>query len=317
MITLPRQLITPENEAHWLDLRKPNINSTEISALFGVCPYMTEFDLWHRKKGNYDPEFKGNSRLNWGRRFEPVVADGIAEDEGWTVEPFKQYGVIPDLRLGSSFDFRILAPMQALLEIKCVDYLVFRDNWIVTDGEIEAPPHIEIQAQHEMLVAGIDRLCIGAMVSGNSVKLIWREADEEFQQLILTKAKNFWKSIADNIEPETDYARDADVIIALNQRVQDGKWIEADADLSQLIREYSMVCSDMKRLKENQDALKAQIFEASGEAVKITTPDGMFSVAMGMVAGKAGTLVTEDMVGSVIGESKGYRMLKVTARKPK
>lgn len=316
-LTIIRDTIAPNNEEHWLALREPNLNSTDIAALFGCSPYQTAFELWHRKAGNLVSDFKDNERIAWGRRLEAVVAEGIGEDNGWTVTPFKSYVCMPLQRLGSSFDFIAQDAdfNSAILEIKCVDYFAFKDGWIIDGDDIEAPPHIEFQVQHQMLVAGIDRAYIGVMIGGNRVVTLERQADPIIHKLIITKADAFWKSIADGIAPEPDYAVDAKSIIALNSKVREGAFIDAtsDEEITKAIREYQHISSEASGIEKVKEEKKARLMELIGEAEKVVS--GAYSVSAGMVKESAGTLVTPDMVGTYIGGRKAYRMCRVTVKK--
>jgi predicted phage-related endonuclease len=47
---MERITTTPNDKNHWLELRSQNINSTESACLFGISPYITEFELYHRKQ---------------------------------------------------------------------------------------------------------------------------------------------------------------------------------------------------------------------------------------------------------------------------
>lgn len=44
------EIIKPKNETEWLALRRNNLNSTEVSALFDCNTYLTKYELWHHKK---------------------------------------------------------------------------------------------------------------------------------------------------------------------------------------------------------------------------------------------------------------------------
>lgn len=318
-ITIQRETISPENETHWLALREPNLNSTDIPALFGVSPYMTAFELWHRKAGSLQSDFQDNERVTWGRRLEAVVAEGVAEDKGWKATPFKDYIAMPKHRIGSSFDFIVHDDdsNEAILEIKCVDYFAFKDGWIIDGDDIEAPPHIELQVQHQMLVSGIDKAYIGVLVGGNTVKVLERDADPVIHKLIIAKAATFWQSIADNEPPEPDYAADAKSIIALNSNVRDGAFIDAskDAEITQAIQEYQHVSSECSALEKVKDEKKARVLELVGDAEKVIS--GKYSLSAGMVKESVGTLVTPDMVGTYIGGRKAYRMCRVSVKKEK
>ena len=102
-----REKILPENEEAWLEMRLLDVTSTEISALFGCCPYLSKWELWHNKKDRTSNEFKENKRMKWGNRLEPAIAYGVAEDLGVKIKPMNEYIRLTDIRAGSSFDFQI------------------------------------------------------------------------------------------------------------------------------------------------------------------------------------------------------------------
>ncbi|MCK5561232.1 MAG: YqaJ viral recombinase family protein, partial [Thermoplasmata archaeon] len=157
---MARQIINPSNEKEWLELRTQDITSTEIGALFGISPYVTEYELWHRKKNQTIVDFEENERMKWGTLLQDSIAAGIAEEQGWQIRRMDEYIRGSELRLGSSFDFSIEPDEankdKALLEIKNVDSLIFKQQWLKNEetGKLEAPLHIEIQVQHQLLVSG-------------------------------------------------------------------------------------------------------------------------------------------------------------------
>ena len=285
---------TPADEAAWHALRAQDLTSTDIAALFGLSPYKTHFELWHEKKSGEPVRIQQNERMKWGNRLEASVALGIAEDRGWTVRPFKEYGRLPGLRLGSSFDFRILAHLpadgeqrreldvDAILEIKCVDFRAFRDGWTVEDDYIEAPPHIEIQVQHQLLVSGLRRAYIGVLVGGNDVRILEREADPQVHAGILAKAREFWQSIADGRAPDPVMPDDAAAVIRMHQYAEPGKLLDAreDAALADQLMRYHQLGSDIKRLQEDRDVLKAELLQRIGDYEKVITAVGNISAGM-------------------------------------
>ena len=64
---MTRESIIPASEEEWLKLRTLDVTSTESPALFGLSPYMTKFELWHRKKSGEVYTIKDNERMFWGR----------------------------------------------------------------------------------------------------------------------------------------------------------------------------------------------------------------------------------------------------------
>jgi len=279
---LPRDIITPSDKQHWLHLRTNDITSTEVAALFGISPYTTEYELWHRKRNRDRGEIEANERMVWGNRLETAIADGVAEDLGIDVEPMKQYISIPKLRIGSSFDFRILDDPEGILEVKNVDSLVFRDQWLDDDGNPEAPPHIELQFQHELLVSGARWGYIAALVGGNRVVTIKREADDAIHRAIVAKCDAFWKSIESGTEPTPDYGRDVDTIARLYGHAEPGKLYDGKGDerIAGLCREYYEAGQAEKSAKARKDAAKAELLTIIGNAEKCLTDLGSISAGV-------------------------------------
>lgn len=312
------EIIVPSNQEHWLEMRKSDVTSTESAALFGMSPYLTHFDLWHRKRTGIVPEFQTNSRMAWGNRLEAAIAYGIAEEQGWEVKPMKEYFRDPDARMGSSFDFVITSLGEPVhLEIKNVDYLAFRDGWIEhEDGSIEAPEHIEMQVQHQMAVSGFKRAFIGAFIGGNRGVVIERLRDEDVIAAIKAKVADFWRTVDAGIEPEPVMPGDAEVIIRLNQYAKPGKILSADGDetLRDLLLDYKAAAKAEANAKEDKDVAKANIFKHIGDAEKVLTSE--FSVSCALQADTPPTLITENMVGTSYGGRAGFRNLRVYPRKP-
>lgn len=286
---MERIVINPIDDAHWLSLRTKDLTSTDVAALFGLSPYKTRFELWQEKRHGDRVPFTDNDRAKWGRRLESVVATGIAEDQGWTVRPMKEYVRLPDVRIGSSFDFRIQnGPTSGdddadhILEVKTVDFLAFRDGWTIDQDFIEAPPHIELQVQHQMLVSGLRRAYIGVMVGGNRIEVIQRDADDEVHAGIMAEAAKFWASINENRPPDPVMPDDADALIRLNSFAEPGKLIDlrGDASMSEMLAEYARLGTEAKVIDESRKVLKADLLQRIGDAEKVLTDAGKISAGV-------------------------------------
>lgn len=297
---MKREVLQYADKNEWLKLRSQDITSTEVSALFNLSPYTTEFELWHRHKDDVIVEIDETDRMKWGSRLESAIAQGISEDQGWTVRPFKEYVRLPEKRMGSSFDYRVIDPsrvldsepdmvsidsanehLDSILEIKNVDALAFRDGWIVDGDNLEAPPHIEIQVQHQLAVSGLKRAYIGALIGGNQVVLIPRERDDEIIAAIEQKVEAFWKSIAANQPPKPDYERDAEFITKLYSYAEPGKVVTADDRIADLIDEYRKWSDAAKEAEDKKQGVKAQLLECIGDAEKCK--GDLFTISAGMV----------------------------------
>lgn len=334
-----REVIVPKDEADWLRHRAVDLTSTEVAALFGVSPYATLFEVWHRKKNSHVVEVKQNDRMKWGTRLQDSIANGIAQDEGWKIRRMDEYVRIPALKMGASFDFAIEpdqcecghrfndhSPIDGcledpdgpkcscghyvevgqpgLLEIKNVDSLAFRDGWLVDGDTIEAPPHIELQVQHQLLVSGRAFAYIGALVGGNRVVLLKRERNDKVIDAIKSQCASFWMTIAMGKEPVPDFARDAAVIGRLYGYAEVGKVLNArgDAKIERLLEKYKQAADREKEAGTDKDAAKAELLTLIGDAEKVHSD--ICTISCGMIAG-----------GPVSYERKPYRNFKPSWKK--
>ena len=273
-----RETINPKDEQEWLKLRTQDITSTDVAALFDISPWMTRFELWHRKKSGAVVELEPNARMLWGQRLERSISEGIAEDYKLSIRPMKEYIRVPAWRIGSSFDNAV--DSDGILEVKNVDGLAYKDGWLINGDSVEAPPHIEIQLQHQLLVSGRKYGLIGALIGGNRVTLIKREADPVIHEAIKSRVAAFWQSIDANQEPAPDFKADADFIAKLQGYAEPNKVISADEKISGLARKYKEWADKEAGAKEEKDGIKAELLTLIQNAEKVTG-DG-FTISAGM-----------------------------------
>ena len=303
------------DESKWLAMRARDITSTEVSALFGLNPYETHLELWHRKKEQQVVKFEGNERMKWGTRLEAAIAEGVAEDRGWKIRKKNDYGRIPALRMGASFDYEVTEPESALLEVKNVDGLVFKRSWTPEGDDTAPPPHIELQLQQEMLVGNRVRNHCAALVGGNSPVVVTRDADPDVQAALVEQVAKFWQSIEANQPPAPDYLRDADFLARKLYGTADGTEMNADADLDALLREFAELKDQASAVDGAVTIAKSKILERIGSHSRVLAASGTLSA--GMTKPSTGTLITADMVGTYIGARAGFRSLRFTRRKEK
>ena len=305
------ETIEIKNEQQWLEERLKDVTSTEVSALFNLSPYKTPFELYHEKRNGQVVSFKPNERMKWGTRFESAIAYGVAEDQGWTVQPMKVYMRDTEVRIGSSFDFEIISEEhgRGILEIKNVDSLQFKRKWRDDGaGGIEAPEHIELQIQHQMLVTGIHWCVLVAMVGGNTPKIVFRRFDPRVGDRIKMKVAEFWDSVDNGVAPSADYSRDADLIAQIYSQATDGEIFDAkgDAEIANLMSKYKQAKEQIGFYEKKLDEVKAQMLEKIGTASKVIGEWG--SISCGRTKDSPGKAITADMVGTITGARKGYRM---------
>lgn len=288
--------IIPESKEHWLRLRHDKINSTECSALFGANEYITEYQLWHEKRQSEPTTLEESTRMRFGTKLQPVIAEMIAEQERWIIKSKPEYIYSDDYNIGSSFDYELVG-QDCLLEIKNVDGLIFKNKWT----EDEAPPSIEFQVQQQMLLSGLRKAVIGVCIGGNDIRLYHRTYNNDIGQAILLKVNEFWLR---EEPPEIDYARDASFISSLYNTSESGKVIESTQDIDDIVAAYQSVSDQIKELESRKEMYKAQLLTKIDTAEKVRSP--FYTISLGM---------TKDVPMNYV--RKGYRQFKINFKKEK
>lgn len=207
-------IIEPSSRDHWLQLKSQDVSSTEVASLYGEG-YQTEFELYHTKKSGSIVELEDNERMKWGRRLQDVIAAGIAEDEGWQIKPLTCYARHDVQRgMGASFDYEVIFPdgVKGIMEIKAVDFIIHRDDWIDDADYKEAPVHIEMQLQQQLEIMGYERGVIAALISGNKPVIIMRERDHEMGKELCERIETFWQNVDSGNVPPIDFNRDTEML---------------------------------------------------------------------------------------------------------
>lgn len=192
-----RQVIPFTTEEAWNAERVNDLTSSDIPILFGQG-YSTYDQLFEAKRTGSELKIQPNERMDWGVALQDSIAKEFARRNSWEIKKKTEYIRVPELRIGSSFDFEIIDPnsdraTNGLLEIKNVSSESYK-GWI-KGFEIQMSPYIELQVQHQMLVSGLTYCMVGALIAGCEGKVVMRRPNEKIQGAILRKCAEFWKQI--------------------------------------------------------------------------------------------------------------------------
>lgn len=302
---MTREIIPITSEAQWLSLRISDITSTAMSALVNASPYATPFEVYHAKRSGLQVPFETNERIKKGNRGEQYCAQEVAEKTGWEVRKVNDYFRIHGERMGASLDYEILHPIKGWgdLEIKMVDFFQHKQKF----SEDECPPHIEIQLQHQLEVSDRYDWGMTAVFTGIYDYIPYeRERDREMGKNLRAITKKFWADVDAGREPEPDFHRDQEVLDLL-YRNAGGEPIDktGDAELEAVIAKHVRLGKEIKYLDEERDAAKAEIHRRLENAGGAYTD--RYKVTTAWTKGSAGTVITPDMVGTVINARAAYR----------
>jgi predicted phage-related endonuclease len=294
---------TPFDDAKF---RAEHVGASEVAALFGCCPYATEFELWHRKAGNIDAtDLSDNERVQWGVRLEPVIIAAACDKWGYT--PLETPTALSNGEgLGGHPDKIVMCPVRGrgILETKTADWLVAK-KW----GD-EPPAHYLLQANTYAGLAECDWADIIVLVGGNELRRYQYDFRPVIHADVEAKVRNFWQSIRDGKPPKPDYTRDGDALLELAGE-SDGTLIDLRHDnyASDLADQYLEAKRRVAEAETDVDRIKAELIEKIGSATFAMLPAHRISAAM--TKGSVGTLITQEHIGTTIGARKGWRRFDV------
>jgi predicted phage-related endonuclease len=254
--------------------RASHVGASEAAALFDCSPYLTRFELWHRKKGNIDtPEFNelhdgvpDNERIYWGVRLEAAIIEAAKERYGY-IDRDQVEKLTNGKGLGGHPDRRVICPERGpgILEIKTADWLV-RKSW----GD-EPPMHYLLQSQAYQGLDGVQWGDVLVLVGGNKLERFCYDFRPKIYAEIERRVEDFWQSIEANDPPPADYTRDLDTIVDLNRDAGEAH-IDLTGDNSAQDAATTFLWAREARLKaeKDEDTAKAELLDKLGAAASAT-----------------------------------------------
>jgi predicted phage-related endonuclease len=247
----------------WLEWRKLDVTASRVGALFGVHPYETALRLYAEKRGVEFPD-ADNKTMRRGRWLEPAVATAVEEERpDWKLRAPRVYLRDPDLRLGCTPDYFIDGDPRGLgvLQCKTVAPSVYAREWL---GGSEIPFWIVLQTLTECMLADAAFGVVAALLVDPhnmdvAILEVPRHADSELK--ILVAVRNFWRNVADGIEPDPDFQRDAEVIKLLVPRETVGKTVDFSGhnELPAILEERATLMRHIKEADDRCGEIETQI----------------------------------------------------------
>lgn len=218
------------NEAEWLSIREMNIGGSEAAALFsnwivdgqshvyhayeaipeaayyaGSCsPYSNAYKLFLNKTGQIMPEDFSSERMVAGTFLEPAIAEWARAKFGMKLRKVRRYHLHPEIQgWGASVDYEVHGPGMAPVEIKNVDGIVAKREWVIDGDEvISTPLHIALQIQHYIAARSAERGWIIANIGGNHLVRGEVKRHEPTIQRLAEAIPAFWAGVNASLPPE-------------------------------------------------------------------------------------------------------------------
>ena len=164
-----------------------------------LSPYKNGYRLWLEKRGGMAAEDLDEvERIRAGTFLEPAIAAWAKDKWNWPIRKVRRYHAHDEVKgWGASLDYEVHGGGVSGIpvEIKNVDYLVFKDGWTVdvdTGEIIGVPMHINLQIQAQIGAAGVDHAWVVACVGGNTLYRGRIDRHEPVQLLLSEAIFAFW-----------------------------------------------------------------------------------------------------------------------------
>lgn len=287
--------------------RAQHVGASEVPALFDCSPWLTHFELWHRKAGSIaTPEFDLDERMRWGVLLEPVILDEACARYGWeTVETPKNLsngrglGGHPDRFVRRLSDGKV-GPVEA----KAVDWIQ-RKKW----GE-EPPLNYLLQPQTYCGLGDAEWCAIVALVGGNSLERWEFDFRPNLYAEIEKRVEEFWQSIRANDPPRPDFARDgATLAEVLGEPTEEVIDLRHDNAADDLACNFLMAKARIKEAEQDAEEAKNALLMKIGNAGFAMLPN--HKIGANQTKGSADKIITAEMVGEIIKGRRGYRRFDI------
>ena len=204
------------NENNWLDMRTKGIGGTDAGVIIGLNQWKSPFSLWAEKTGQVEPEdLSDNQRVYWGKVNEQNIATWFEEVTG---KKTRRCGMLQcdDCEYFFANVDRLIVGEEAGLEIKTAGVQASK-QW--KDGNV--PNAYFCQCQWYMYITGFRKWYIAVLIGGNNATWTEIRRDDEFIEMLVEKAHEFWKLVETKTLPEVDGSDSCKKI--LHQKFQGGE----------------------------------------------------------------------------------------------
>lgn len=256
----PDEQILKPGSPEWL----ATITASKVAAIAGVSRWESPYSLWHRMAGHLPPE-DPKDEFTVGHAFEPALAElWKSANPGWRLSP----GEVQHRTDRYGFPVAVTLDRRAsrgrarrVVEFKTARSL---EDWgdHFTD---QAPDDYVCQTILQQGVTGWTALPAHLVVMGPFFQ--WHTYEIGFDQSVfdalIDRARAFWQSIQDGIEPALDDTVPTyEAVRALHPLIEDRKVILP----TPLGRDYLAAVDARKAAEAAERGLKAQVLDRMGTA---------------------------------------------------
>jgi putative phage-type endonuclease len=261
----------------WLAERRKGIGSSDAAACCNLSPWGTPLHVYRDKLGLSLP--KSSWEMEQGLNLEPLVAALYTQETGreLAICEHTQHPSIPWLLASPDRLAR-----DRLVELKTTGFAKRGEDGWGEAGSDEVPPVYLCQAQHQMLVSGID-LCDIALVVGQDVRVVDTPQgmvligvqdfriysvpfSREFCERMFAAEESVWRMVERQEPPEPDWSHPATADLMMRYKPAKGISRELTPEVGVMAAQYRMLSEGIAQAEKQQKAMKAKLSAAMGDA---------------------------------------------------
>jgi putative phage-type endonuclease len=248
-----------------IELRKTCLGSSDMSAVLGINPHRSAWEVWADKRGILPPD-KGSDATEIGNYLEPAVLDYAESQLGKL-----HRGVfipLPEYCLGANLDGIVdksAIPVEAKTSgIRGPLYGEWGD-----DGTDHVPDCYIVQCHVQMMCAGADLCHLYALLGGMGFRHYTIRRVDGLCAKIADKARQFWtQCVVGGAEP-ADSKPDLEVLKRIRRRPDKVAVIHPS-----LKADYDEACAALKAAEKRKEETQAALLAADIEAEAFDWGDG-------------------------------------------
>ena len=235
--------IPTDSHQEWLELRKDYIGGSDASAVIGLNPYKSAYELWAEKTGKV-PGFEGNLTTKVGAYLEDFVARLFEEETGKRVRREKRT-ILNDVYPWACANIdRLVNGERAFLEIKTTNSVPIMRQVRTSD---EFPEAYYAQCVHYLAVTGMKKAYLAVLINCRELKVFTLERDDAEIKALMDTECDFWECVKNDTPPVVDGSQSTTDTIAALYPESDGREIDLFA-LKQDLEEYNLLTRQIKEL---------------------------------------------------------------------
>ncbi|MEI7673699.1 MAG: YqaJ viral recombinase family protein [Deltaproteobacteria bacterium] len=248
----------------WLEERRRGIGGSDVSAILGMNPWRTAFQVYQEKRKEVS-DWQGNKVTDWGKRMEPAIRQWYSDATGRNVR-------VPEKILYHAQYPFMLASLDGFTDDgRVVEIKTARSSkgW-GEPGTAEIPDYYALQCQHYMIVTGFRVADVPVSIGGGSPELYEVPADLELQEFICEAAAAFWKRVVEGNPPApVSYA---DAISMFGRSGAEGV-VLALPETTGAVTDLRAVREQITALEAKEEEIKAKLIIALGESGSVLSDE--------------------------------------------